>query len=321
MRVVVIGGMGHIGRFLVGQLWEDGHEVIVVSSGRSPAPREPGWDKVQCVTGRYAREGAPWKTFLAGLRPEVLVDIIDDADHHLQIDLRGTYEAVRGTLKHYLFCGSVWMFGAPVCVPAPEIPVGEALCPGYVTRFRELQELFVVARQSGPPLTAIMPPNLCGPGRIPLDCKGTESIELHRAHARGEPVFLPEGINTLIEPCDVSDVAQGFRLAVRNRDAAANEMFNVGAPYALTFPQFVRAYAEIHGVAIPIEYVSSERFFGDIVPDPVDAAHFRHHMCPDVTKISRALGYRPQFTCEQAMARAVEWMWHEGILARNARTL
>ncbi len=307
MRVVVIGGTGHIGRFLISQLREDGHEVVVVSSGRSQTPRGPGWDRVKCVVGQYARDDAAWRKLVAGLRPEVVVDII-------QVDLRGTYEAVRSTVKHYVVCGSVWMFGAPICVPAPEVAVGEALYPDYIPRFKEIQDVLAVAHKSGPPLTAIMPTNLCGPGKIPLDCKGTQSIELHRGYARGESVFLPEGINTLIEPSDVSDVAQGFRLAVRNRDAAANQIFNVGAPYALTFPQFVKAYSDIYGVTIPIEYVSRERFYREIVPDPVDAAHFRHHMCPDVTKISRALGYRPQFTCEQAMARGVQWMRDEGML-------
>lgn len=307
MRVIVIGGTGHIGRFLVGQLVEDGHEVVVVTSGRTGAPQEPDWKPAQVVTARYRRDDAAWREFVAALRPEVVVDI-------LQADLSGTYEAVRATCRHYVVCGSVWMLGAPVRVPAPEVVCGPAFGASYGARRREIEGLLARSASGATPLTAILPPNICGPGKVPLDCYGGREVARHRGYARGEAVRLPEGINTLIGPCDASDVAQGFRLAVRHRDAAAGRWFNVGAPYALTFPQFVGAYGEAYGTSIPIEYVAPERFYREIVPDAGSAIHHRHHMCPDIRATAQALGYRPRFTCEETLARAVRWMRDERLL-------
>ncbi len=174
--------------------------------------------------------------------------------------------------------------------------------------------MFRRSKEAGVPLTAIFPPNICGPGKIPLDLKGGRDIALHRGYAKGAAAPLPEGINTLISPCDASDVAQGFRLAVARRDAAAGEIFNVGPARALTFPRLVEAFSQAYGVTIPIEWVTPQKFYGEIVTDRGAAFHFLHHMCPDISKARERLGYRPEFTCEQTIGRAVAWMRESKVL-------
>ena len=152
------------------------------------------------------------------------------------------------------------------------------------------------------------PTNICGPGKVPIDCSGGRSIEAHQAHMAGKPVTLPDGCNTLISPCDASDVAQGFVLAANNRQAAAGEIFNVGSDHAFTAPELVAEYGRIYGTEIPIEYVDPREFYEKLLSDPVANCHFRNHMMPDTSKARQKLGYRPQYTPAQAMARAVDWM-------------
>ncbi len=300
MRATVIGGTGHIGRFLVGQLIEDGWTVTVVSSGRAPLPRERGWERAHHAVGRY--DGGPeWRRLMAELKPDLVVDII-------QRDLAATYDAVAGVARHYIVCGSVWMLGAATMVPTPERIFGEAFGASYQRRREIILETFARAKGAGLPLTAVFPPNICGPGKIPLDTVGGRSAEVHRGLAAGRPVPLPEGMLTLISPCDASDVAQVFRLAARRPEAAAGEIFNAGPAYAVTMPRLVEIFGEIHGVRIPIEWISAERFYGEVASTAGQAFHFRHHMCPDTRKAAERLGYRPQFTCEETLRRAVDWM-------------
>jgi len=40
----------------------------------------------------------------------------------------------------------------------------------------------------------------------------------------------------------------------------------------------------------------------------------QHHMLPDISKIRVALGYRPRYTPEQTMERAVAWMRDQGLI-------
>ena len=306
MRICVIGGTGHIGHNLISMLLSDVRDITVVTSGRTDAPTGGKFDRVKWVRCKYADAG--WAECLAQQAPEVLIDILGS-------DASMTYQAVKSTCKHFILCGSVWMFGDPQRVPTPEQTQTPCAFESYAERYRQMLELRTTAALDGIPFSALMPPNICGPGKIPLDGRGGRGIEVHKSHQRGEPVPLPAPGSNLIGPCDANDVAQGFFLAVQQRDAAADQIFNVGADYALTARQFIEVYGEIYGVNIPIEWHSWQEYSEKIIPDIGANFHFGAHMCPDLSKIKRCLGYKPKYTPEQTMQRAVDWMRHEGMIA------
>ena len=159
-----------------------------------------------------------------------------------------------------------------------------------------------------------MPPNICGPGKIPLDCLGGRDIDLHRDHAKGKEVVLPDGPDPPIGPCDAEDIADCFVKAVLNRDKAAGEIFNVGSAYALTAIELVKAYSEIYNIEIPVKRVSWDEYITNISPGIGYWWHFKAHMCPDISKAKKLLSYKPKFTPEQTLRRAVDWMLGESIL-------
>ena len=305
MKACVIGGTGHIGKNLTRMLVEAGHQVTVVSSGRTPAPEGGIWASVEQVRLVYGSEG--WTDVIREVGAEVIVDILQGNSPDL-------YEAVRDTCEHFVVCGSVWMFGLPRVVPTPEETQAPCLFEGYARRYEQMLATKARAKADGRAFTAVMPPNICGPYKIPLDGRGGRSLQVHQAHQRGEPVILPEPGNNLIGPCDAEDVARGFFCAIQSRDAAADEIFNAGSAYALTALQFIETYGEIYGVTIPVEFVSWERFEGEVLPEPGANWHFKANMCPDISKISSKVGYRPAHTPEQAMERAVKWMFDTGLL-------
>jgi len=307
MKICVIGGSGHIGKNLVEMLVGDGHEVTIVTRGHTPIPAADKWEKVKVVKCQYRRGDEEWMRCVRAVGAEVVIDIPG-------VDVPTTYSAARGACKHFIACGSVWMFGEPKVVPTPEETQSPCPFEGYAVRYSELHETKERAARDGIAFTAIMPPNICGPDQIPLEGRGGRSIEVHRAHQRGEPVPLPEPGQTLIGPCDAEDVAQGFFLAFQRRDAAAGEIFNVGSSYALTAVQFIETYAQIYGVKIPIEWHAWQHYSTVISPNLGANFHFKAHMCPDLAKIAARLGYRPRHTPEQTMSRAVSWMKSEGLL-------
>ncbi len=304
MKVVLIGGTGHIGTFLTSQLVDSGWEVIVLSSGRRAVDKDSFPRTVEFVKLSYDRMLADgsFRDLLAHRRPDAVVDI-------LQGDAPGVFSACEKVgVRHLVFCGSVWMFGRPKVAPTPEVRQTECPFDGYRERFDQLQATLRKSDSSALAVSAVMPPNICGPGKIPLDGKGGRSIEVHREHQRGVEVCLPFPGTNLIGPCDAEDVARGFACALNNREAAAGEIFNVGSAYALTAEQFVNTYADIYGTPIPIRYVDPTVFARDVLPDLGANFHFLEHMCPDISKISVRLGYRPKYTPEETMERAVRWM-------------
>ena len=61
MQIIVIGGTGHIGSFLVPKLVELGHEVAVATRGRRAAPTGGAWEKARLLTlpDETARSSSP----------------------------------------------------------------------------------------------------------------------------------------------------------------------------------------------------------------------------------------------------------------------
>lgn len=312
MRIVVIGGTGHIGGHLVPMLVRDGVETVVIARGMSELPPESEWKRVRIEQGTYRGEGdAAWAKVLSGALREgdTLIDIIGN-------DLSATYEIARQRdCHHVIACGSIWMLGTPRRVPFVDVSHTPCCFQGYADRWSVILEMQRrgIAGQ-GPLFSAILPPNICGPGKIPLDTVGDRDIEVHRALSAGKPVMLPEGPEALIGPCDAEDIARAFYLAAIQPHRAAGEIFNVGADYALTASEFVATYGRIYGVRIGIQRVTWQYFAEKVVPDPGARYHFEAHMCPDISRLRQRLGFAPRYTPEQTMWRAVQWMRGRGVL-------
>ncbi|MFA6665357.1 MAG: NAD(P)-dependent oxidoreductase [Armatimonadota bacterium] len=309
MKVTLIGGTGHIGTFLTRQLLDAGDEVTVVSSGRKPVPNYEN-NRMSYVKFTYADMFADgsFEAFLKESKTDAVVDI-------LQGNTSGLYNACLASgVGQVVVCGSLWMFGRPKVVPTPEIT--QTPCPfdGYQSRYNDMLSAIELSKKDGISFSAVMPPNICGPGKIPLEGMGGRSIEVHRAHRRGEEVVLPFPGTNLVGPCDADDVARVFFCALKNSAAAAGEIFNAGSAYALTAEKFISTYADIHNTRIPVRYVSCEEYVKDISPNLGANYHFTEHMCPDIRKARQKIGYNPLYTSEQAMERAVRWMLDQGLL-------
>ncbi|HEY3398251.1 MAG TPA: NAD(P)-dependent oxidoreductase [Armatimonadota bacterium] len=309
MQILIIGGTGHHGAFLTDLLDQAGHEVTVMSSGRIPPPERGPQSRVRYVVMPYHESMADgsFHRWVVEHRPQVIVDI-------LQGEMPVVYEAcLAGGVEQLVACGSLWMWGRPKVVPTPPAP--QTVCPfeGYRNRLAQMQAVIEQARGGSVAVCGIMPPNICGPGKIPLDCAGGRSVAVHQAHRRGEEVVLPDPGTNLVGPCDAFDVAAGYVSLIEHRAESAGRIFNVGAAYALTSERFVASYGEIYGVQIPVRYVAPEVFAREIMPDEGANFHFLEHMCPDISALVE-LGFRPRYTPEQTLERAVRWMFDEGVL-------
>src|SRR5215469_2901935 len=119
-RIVVIGGSGHVGTYLVPKLVDLGHKVVNVSRGAArPYRPHPAWKTVeQVLIDRTIEEAeGQFGSRIADLHAEIVVDMIS-------FELEGTQqlvEALRGKIEHYLFCSSIWVYGHPVSVPTTEV--------------------------------------------------------------------------------------------------------------------------------------------------------------------------------------------------------
>ena len=195
MKILIIGGTGHIGANLTRLLAEDGDDVVVMSRGQSsnPATRDGvhnwvtvySWVNHATLDYKQSLADGSFLALLKDEQPDVVVDI-------LASDIGSVANACReADVSHLMACGSLWMLGRPKVVPTPETTFEYCPFPDYQYRWTQLSQVMAWAKVRGLAFTAILPPNICGPGKIPLDGHGGRSLAIHQLHQRGVPVILP----------------------------------------------------------------------------------------------------------------------------------
>ena len=119
-KVVIIGGSGHVGTYLVPQLVEAGFEVVNVTRGqRQPYQPHAAWKSVRTVIAdRGAEEKAG--TFGAKIR-DLKADIVIDMICFTLASARHLVEALRGEVGHFLHTGTIWVHGPSAVVPTTEM--------------------------------------------------------------------------------------------------------------------------------------------------------------------------------------------------------
>jgi nucleoside-diphosphate-sugar epimerase len=315
MRIVVIGGSGHIGTFLIPRLVRAGHEVVNISRGqRSSYVDDATWKQVRHVTADRAagdREGT-FPDRVAGLEPDVVIDLIcftvDSAT--------ALVERLRGETGHLLHCGSIWRFGPSLKVPITEDngspPIGEY----GIEKAATVHMLQDETRSGGLVTTSLHPGHIVGPGWHPIGPLGNLDPTVWHRLSAGQPIDVPGIGAEFMHHVHADDVAQAFEAAIAHRDAAAGEDFNVVAPSALN----VRGYAEIaaswFGQTPVLRSVTWDEFRSGTDPEAGQASwdHLVRDHYFSIDKARALLGYTPQYEPEDAVLESVRWLIDHGRL-------
>ena len=310
MHVVIIGGTGHVGSYLVPRLVEARHRVTVVSRGRRASYTPHGaWNVVEnLILDRTAEEAAG--TFgpkIRALRPDVVIDMIcftPESAQHL-------VEALRGRVQHFLHCSTCWVHGKTVTVPItedqPRRPIGN-----YGTKKAEIEAyLLDEARARGFPATCVLPGHIVGPGWIPLNPQANFNPEIYAKLARRQTVTLPNWGLEIVHHVHADDVAQVFMKAIEARNAAVGESFHALSPAALTLRGYAESVAGWFGWEAALDYKPFDLWREDV--SDTDASmtlgHLEHSPnCYSIAKAQRLLGYQPRYTSLQAVRESVNWL-------------
>ncbi|QMV12742.1 NAD-dependent epimerase/dehydratase family protein [Streptomyces lincolnensis] len=316
MRVLVIGGSGHIGTFLVPRLVRAGHDVVTISRGtRSAYADAPEWRQVRRVVADRDREDAEG-TFgdrVAGLNPDVVVDLVCFT---LGAAI-ALVERLRGEVGHLLHCGTVWRYGPSHKLPISEHPGGTAPVGEYgIQKDRIARMLKEESASGGLVTTSLHPGHIVGPGWHPIGPLGNLDPAVWTTLSAGRPLRVPGGGADLMHHVHADDVAQAFERAIQHRDAAAGEDFNVVAPTALN----VRGYAHIaagwFGHTASLEPVTWEQFRETTSSEYAEQSwdHLHRDHCFSIEKAKSLIGYAPRYEPEDAVLESVRRLIEHGEL-------
>jgi len=316
MRIVVIGGSGHIGTFLVPRLVRAGHDVVNVSRGQSEAYADSEeWRQVRQVVADRQQEdrGRVFADRVAGLHPDVVVDLICFTAESATM----LVDRLRGDAAHLVQVGSTWRYGPSRKLPISEDAAGSA-DPPYdeygIEKARIARLLKEETARGGLTTTSVHPGHIVGPGWHPIGPLGNLDPSVWHVLSAGQPLRVPGNGTELMHHVHADDVAQAIERAVDRREAAGGEDFNVLAPTALT----VRGYAEIaagwFGQTATVQPVTWEEFRHGTTAEHAEASwnHLHRSQCFSIAKAMAVLGYAPRYEPEQAVLESRRWLRDHG---------
>jgi nucleoside-diphosphate-sugar epimerase len=317
MRIVIIGGTGHVGTYLIPRLAAAGHELIVVSRGqRDPYQPHAAWQTVQRIDADRKTEEAmgAFGERIRDLRADVVIDMICFTLESAQ----QLVEALIGQVQHFLHCGTIWVHGPSVEVPtsetAPRRPFGE-----YGIQKAAIEHyLLDKARREGFPATILHPGHIVGPGWNPLNPAGHFNPTVFTRLARGEELALPNlGLET-VHHVHADDVAQSFQCAIEHWGAAVGESFHVVSPAALTLRGYAEGMAAWFGCEANLTFLPWEDWKKTVSADEARATwdHIAHSPNCSIDKARRAIEYNPRYTSLQAVQESVAWLMEDGKMTR-----
>ncbi len=315
MKVVVIGGTGHVGTYLIPRLVEAGHEVTCVSrQDRQPYHDHAAWRRVQQVQmDRVAlEEDGTFGHRIRELNGDVVIDMICftlESARHLA-------EALRGSVQHFLHCGTIWVHGHSTQVPTtetlPRRPFGEYGIQKAAIEAYLLEE----ARRGGFPATVLHPGHIVGPGWMPINPAGNSNPAVYEQLATGAEVRLPNlGMETL-HHVHADDVALAFMQALANWSAAVGESFHVVSPAALSLRGFAEAVAGWFGRPARLRFVPWPEWQEEVSEEYAQATwdHIAHSPNCSIVKAQRLLDFQPRYTSLEAIYEAIDWLVENGRL-------
>lgn len=317
MRILVVGGTGHIGSHLVPRLVIGGHEVQVVT--RNPRPQYADsrllWPRVQWIVAdrRTEEMDGTWFQRMSKIQTDAVIDLICYTPEQNET----MYRAFRGRIAHFIHCGTIWSYG-----PSEKVPYEEHFPRKPIDTYginKAMIEAFLLSkyREEGFPATVIHPGHISARRWLPIDPQGSRNgVEIYKRLATEQEVHLPDRGLATLQHVHADDVAQLFQLASERRQTTLGESFSAVAPYAMTLVSCCNAVAGFFCKRPNLRFVALEKL-NQIVGESsfeIILDHVRHSPCVSIEKSRRMLGYSPRYTTEQIYLECIEYMMEQGQL-------
>lgn len=314
MRVLVTGGAGYIGSHLVDALCDAGHEVTVLDNLSTGRVRniQHRLDDIRFINGSILDadlvatevERASLVYHLAaavGVR-----HIVDAPLESLLVNTRGTENVLAASFRFWkkvVVASTSEVYGKTARVPMREDD-DRVLGPTTVQRWsystaKALDEHLAFAYGAhGLPITIVRYFNSFGPR---LDARGYGSVVANflRQAIAGEPMTIHGDGSQSRCFTYVDDTVRGTVLAGFTPEAEG-QVINLGSTHETTIRELAELIRGYVGSSSEIRQTSYESYYGPGFEDT-------RRRVPDITRAREVLGWEPQVSLEDGLARTFEW--------------
>ena len=299
MKILFIGGSGNISAECAALLHERGHEIFVVSRGRSTVPHE--YRTIQADR----KDPAAMRGALQGVQPEVIINFIGYDVSDVQVD----YELFQGGVRQYIFISSTTVYSRPPQrLPwTEEAPLGNPLWD-YAQKKLECEQWLRIVK-TGFPVTIVRPSHTYSKRWIPNPVSSSSYTFAARLE-QGKPVFVHDDGENPWTLTAASDFAVGLAGLVGD-SRAVGEAFHITSDEALTWNRIYAEIAAALGVEAPQIVKVPTKFICQIAPELTGTLKGDKAQ-PGVFDNSKIKRFVPEFRCRKpfgiGIRESVAWL-------------
>lgn len=201
-------------------------------------------------------------------------------------------EAAKQTnsLKRFVYASSSSVYGDAVTMPTPETLCPQPVSPYGITKLTAERLCFLYHKNFNVPVTALRYFTVYGPGQRP-------DMAFHKflkAALNKEAISIYGDGQQTRDFTFISDIVAA-NLAAASVPEAIGEVFNIGGGSRAVLKDVLATMEKVIGSPIRKEFI--DRAKGDA-----------RHTSADISKAQAILGYSPQISLEEGLAKEWEWI-------------
>jgi UDP-glucose 4-epimerase len=331
-KILVTGGLGYIGSHTVVELQNDGYDVVVIDNLNNSSEQVKA--RIESITGKpfellvgdvndtVALQGLFKKHSFDGVihfaAYKAVGESVENPIMYYQNNVSGLISVLEAMntfeVSNLIFSSSCTVYGAATDLPVTEDTlIQKAESPYGTTKIlgEDIIQDFAKHKAFKSILLRYFNPVGAHPtaqiGELPLGVPSNliPFVTQTAAGIRAQLTVYGDDYATIDGTCirdyiHVVDLAKAHVKALNYADEMNKsvDVFNVGTGNGTTVLEVIRAFENING--IKLNYKIGQRRPGDI-----------EQIWADTTKVSEALGWKPQYGVEDMMKHA--WAWQQGL--------
>jgi len=297
MKAIIFGGTGWVGGRIAMDFQKVGYRTVICSRGQ----RECEGNGIPMI--RADKNDAQSMAEIFREKYDIVVDSVPTV-----ASIENIFRYAKG-LKHYIHCSSTGGYAPLPFVPGNEtMPYQGTFGGGWKQKAEVDVQVMNLFNAHGFPATVIRPSYISGPGMLPMDNLGGRRADFASDLLNNKTLDLPDNGQALLHPVHVDDLAQSFVLAAQHHESIG-QIYNICLKEAVTLTRYLEISAAALNRDVKINYVPLMAMlekYGDSI-NQTGLKFLAAHMCFDITKAERQLGYKPRHTTEETIDENIAW--------------
>jgi UDP-glucose 4-epimerase len=317
MKSLITGGAGFIGSHLCEELLRRGDTIVVLddlSTGRlenlhaALATGQVRFVEGDIIDEALLRELTAECDRIFHLAAAVGVKLILERPlHTMNVNMTGTHNVLEAACdlgKPVLLASTSEVYGHQVAqsfreeTPSLLGPVSEMRWIYAVTKLADEYLAAAYAQERGLSYIAARFFNTTGPrqtGRY-----GMVVPRFVQAALAGDPITIYGDGRQVRCFCHVADVIRAVA-DLMSKPETYGDVYNIGSDQPITIQGLAERVLELTGSSSPIEYVAYTEAYDGL------GVHDIRYRAPDISKLSRTIGFRPKHTLDEILTQMIEY--------------